>query len=339
MLGEIKVFDDPDDPTLHRWLMRCYKRLRHAGEHERMGRAFASLVGDEASIVREAVVHFFRAWPADPAVPEGVRAAATKHRALYAGLPDTLGRSPAGLEGELLGALGAQIKNAADPALDELRSFAVRPDMVGPSLAALATHDPMFLVRNAAEIAAANPYWLATFLAIVGRTEAGVRVLWMTPQCDIVARIARAEVVPAQTLDHAIRGSASGAAKDALLAIAADPRTIGEYHATELPPSASVRDLRARCLVPGGCDGGLLERLAVVDPGMVVRSLHRILRVTPGVLGPLLAWMDGRRVDMAVTARRIRDLGTISREMFVAVASCTARREHRVVMFEAWPEP
>ena len=70
---------------------------------------------------------------------------------------------------------------------------------------------------------------------------------------------------------------------------------------------------------------------------MPIRSLPRILQATPGVLGPLLAWSARRYVDPAVTARRIRGLGVISREVFVAVATCTVRSNQLQAMTEAWP--
>jgi hypothetical protein len=65
-----------------------------------LGAAYASLIDDEAPLVREAVVDFFRAWP-------------------------------------------------DDPLLDEVRSAALGDQMLGPAIAGLALHDPVFLVRHA----------------------------------------------------------------------------------------------------------------------------------------------------------------------------------------------
>jgi hypothetical protein len=334
MAGQIHVTDDPHDPTLQAWLGRAYQRLRSAGEHEPLGQAFAALIADDSVLVREAVAWFLRAWPDDPAAADAARTAMTKHRALYAGFPDTLGGSPAGLEGELLGAVGKTIADASDPMLEVLREAAVKPEMLGPCLPALATHDPLFLIRHAADLGASSPYWLRTFLGILDKPQLPMRTRWIAPRSDVVARIARAgNAALAEAIE---RGVAQAQERAALRALASDPGEIGAYDASP-SDGLELAALRARCLQEGGCDGAVLSALGGSDPGFAARALTKVLRATPGALGPLLAWGSRHGLDMGQTARRVRATYLYPRDQFLAVAMASVDSKHLAAIETAWP--
>ncbi len=337
MAGHLDVQDDPNDPTLHAWLERVYQRLRAEGEHEALGAAYASLIADESPLVREAVAHFLRGWPDDPSAPAAARTALEQHRDLYAGFPDTLGGSPSGLEGELLGAVGKTIRGSDDPLLDELRSAARRDQMLGPCLPALAAHDPLFLVREASTLASHSPYWLRTFIAILDKGQLPMPTRWIAPRSDVVARISRDSAVSSSQLEEAIAAGVSDShERAALLLLAARPGVVGQYDA-EPSSGLALADLRSRCLRPGGCDGGVLSALGGADPGFAARSLGRVLRATPGALGPLLAWSTRNGLDVAQTTGRIQSLGLYSRELFLAVVCVAIDRTKWATVEAAWP--
>ncbi len=336
MAGHLDVQDDPNDPTLHAWLERVYQRLRAEGEHEALGAAYASLIADESPLVREAVAHFLRGWPDDPSAAVAARRALMDHRALYSGFPDTLGGSPAGLEGELLGAVGKTLSGPDDPLLSELRSAARREQMLGPCLPALATHDPLFLTREAASLAQASPYWIRTFLGVLDQGQLPMATRWIAPRSDVVGRIARAGVVPNEVLESAIEeGVSNRAERTALSLIATTPGPVGDYWAED-STGLALDVLRRRCLEPGGADGGVLTAFGAVDPGFAARTLGRILRATPGALGPLLAWSSRHGLEMGETTRRIKSLGLHSRELFLAVATVNVDRTKLADVESAW---
>lgn len=337
MSGSLLVDDDPNDPTLHAWLGRAYQALRREGEHARLGEAFASLIADPEPKVREAVAWFVRAWPDDPAAGPAAREALTRHRALYADHPDTLEGSPAGLEGVLLGAVGKTITGADDPLLDELRAAARRPQMLGPCLPALATHAPEFLLAHAADLASSSPYWVRTFLGILDKGQLPFATRWILPRSDVVARIARGSL-PSGDLERAVQVAVSDPTEQAALRrIAQDPGPIGDYD-VEPVDGDDVDALRRRCLAPRGCNGVVLSALGEADPGFAARALGRVLRATPGALGPLLAWSSRHGLDIAQTTRRIAGLGVHPRDRFMAVAAGCLDPRHQAAVESAWPE-